>query len=245
VPKIINNIQKWLLEIFFPTFCAGCGKEGQLLCPDCLNKIPIRSGINCFYCGKRLAGETLSCSKCKNKFHSSLEAVFIVSEWESELIKKSIYNLKYLFIKDYSKVLAQITLIFLQKTALIEAIKTDSLLIPVPLHPRRLAWRGFNQAEEIAKIIGQELDIPVLNILERNKYTLPQAEIRDKKDRRKNIASAFRPDKLSPGLLETFKNKNIILIDDVSTTGYTLNECAKAIKPLGFKKIFGLVIARG
>jgi ComF family protein len=243
--KKIEKMQKWMAEIIFPAFCAGCGKEGNLLCPECFNRLPIRSNINCFYCQKRLAGETLSCPKCKRKAHSSLEAIFVASEWEDETIKKVIYGLKYLYIKDYSKVLAQIAIDFLQKTFLKERMASNYFFVPVPLHPKRLAWRGFNQAQEIAQIIGRELDIPVMHLLERSRYTLPQAEIKDKKSRRENIASAFRPGKEYLIIPEAIGNKNAILVDDVSTTGYTLNECAKSLKSFGLKKIYGLVIARG
>ena len=95
-------------------------------------------------------------------------------------------------------------------------------------------------AEEIEK----ELDIPVINnILIRNKHTLPQVKLENSKQRKQNIKQAFSLE-VRPRQLD-FKNKTIILIDDISTTGATLKECTKALKPLKPKKIIGLVIARG
>lgn len=244
--KILKKIQEQAKEILFPAFCLGCGKEGSLLCPECFKKLPIHSSISCFYCGKRLPQDIKICARCRNKHRPSIENIFIASEWEEELIKKAIYDLKYLFISDYSAVLSQIMADFIQKTAINALFEQNSAIIPVPLHPKRLSWRGFNQAEEIAKIVGSKFNIPVLNIIERVRYTAPQAEIKEKSERRRNISSAFRLNKKALlGLPEPIKEKNVLIIDDVSTTGYTLNECARAIKPFGFKSVYGLVIARG
>jgi len=96
----------------------------------------------------------------------------------------------------------------------------------------------------LAEEIEKELDIPVINnILIRNKHTLPQVKLENSKQRKQNIKQAFSLE-VRPRQLD-FKNKTIILIDDISTTGATLKECTKALKPLKPKKIIGLVIARG
>ena len=128
---------------------------------------------------------------------------------------------------------------------------TDELiLIPVPLHGRRLAWRGFNQAEILTKKISGYFNTELnQSLLIRRRYTLPQKEISNQKERVVNIKSAFA---LSPKLNlpnntnnNLIKNKIIILVDDVCTTGSTLEDCARALSPLKPKEIWGLVIARG
>ena len=119
-------------------------------------------------------------------------------------------------------------------------------IMPVPLHSRRLRWRGFNQAKLIAEIISQKLtpgfEIPILDeILIRKKYTRPQMKVKNYLDRQKNIQDSFILNE--PGF-EKVKNKKILLIDDVATTASTLLECARILKENGAKKVFAAVIAR-
>lgn len=117
--------------------------------------------------------------------------------------------------------------------------KKNILIIPVPLHPKRLRWRGFNQSEKIADIIASNLQIPIDSTsLKRIKFKTPQAKLK-KEDRIKNISNNFNwhGNKLN--------QQNIILIDDVTTTGATLNECAKVLKANGAKEVWGLVLANG
>ena len=118
--------------------------------------------------------------------------------------------------------------------------------IPVPLHPRRLRWRGFNQALRLAENISQNLapplKIPVLDILERRKYNKPQMEVKNYQDRLKNVHDLFIIE--SDANLVHVKGKTVCLIDDIATTGATLQECAKVLKEAGAKKVFAAVVAR-
>lgn len=116
----------------------------------------------------------------------------------------------------------------------------------MPLHEKRYAWRSFNQAELLAnklkKVLSQNgLDITFLpGLLFRPKYTKPQMKIHSTEDRKKNIIGNF-------SLNEDFRKKvprKIIIVDDVTTTGATLNECAKVLKRHGAEKVWGLVLAR-
>lgn len=116
----------------------------------------------------------------------------------------------------------------------------NTVLIPVPLHKKRYLWRGFNQAELLAKEIGKRFNLPVLaNVLSRTKNTTPQTQL-NILERKENIQSAFSC--LRPELI--FR-KNILLIDDVCTSGATLEECAKALSCGQPGKIWGLVLAKG
>jgi ComF family protein len=109
----------------------------------------------------------------------------------------------------------------------------------VPLHFRRKAMRGYNQSEILARLIGQKTGLKVLDLLKKAKSTTRQAELSGTK-RRKNLENAFRVKK---GI--DIKNKKIIIVDDVMTTGSTLEECARVLKTAGAKEVWGLVIARG
>jgi predicted amidophosphoribosyltransferase len=195
-----------------------------------------------------------------------LTGVLIAGSWEDLLLRQLIYEYKYRFIRDLSKPLSQILVNFLKTSWLYYYPVDDLILVPIPLHPKRLTWRGFNQAELLSKEISNYLGMPMIKLLERKRSTKPQAEIKKQKERKKNIESAFAlsqkhsslrevPRKRGAEVIPLEKNidegmpllndKIIILIDDITTTGSTLEECAKVLKPLKPKGIWGLVLARG
>lgn len=111
-------------------------------------------------------------------------------------------------------------------------------ICPVPLHTKRLIWRGFNQSTELAKQISRSTNIPVLNTaLVRTRNTKPQTQL-GHKERKENLKNAFAANP------EQIRGKSILLIDDVYTTGATLRECSKAILGAGAAKVDVLVLAR-
>ncbi|MBD3328531.1 ComF family protein, partial [Candidatus Peregrinibacteria bacterium] len=106
-------------------------------------------------------------------------------------------------------------------------------IVPVPLHKKRLRFRGYNQAEILAKQLGD----PQTNIMKRIKYSKPQMEL-SAEARKNNVKNAF-------ACLEQNKNDNpVLLVDDVATTLSTLNECAKVLKSAGYKKVYAICLAR-
>lgn len=149
---------------------------------------------------------------------------------------------KYRFIQDIAPILGAIII----KSVSAHNLPLPDLIIPVPLHQRRLRFRGFNQSSLIAKYVGENItpgfEIPVLeDVLVRHRYTEPQMKIRNHSHRKNNIQNAFSIKKDGK---KTIKNKNIWLVDDVATTGATLFECAKVLKKAGAKEVFALVVAR-
>lgn len=248
----ISKITDFILDLLFPKFCLGCQREGFYVCHQCLAKIEINKFSNCFICGKRTPNNQV-CSSCQRK--TKLTGLLIASSWENLLLRQIIYEYKYRFIKDLSIPLSQLLVIFLNHSGFFTQhlpLDIDSyILIPIPLHRRRLIWRGFNQTELLAKQLNKYLKISMLNnLIIRSRHTSPQMDINNKLERVKNISNAF---KLNPDFKnkpfacerEQVKGKIIILIDDVCTTGSTLEECAKVLKPLKPKEIWGLVLARG
>lgn len=122
-----------------------------------------------------------------------------------------------------------------------EEIKRDRgagwAIVPVPLHPKRQKWRGFNQSAVIGQILSKKIGLDYQEALKRTRYTKPQVELSGK-DRRQNIRNAFSLTKsyiLSP---------NVLLLDDVWTTGSTLKECAYVLKRGGAKKVWAITLAR-
>lgn len=218
------NIKKHLIDLLFPIFCVGCGKEGYFICPDCLKEIPINLKIQ------------------KIRY---IHKLIITSTYTNPIIKKAIHEYKYNFVKELCIPLAELMIERL-KAVITDDLIEKILLVPVPLHKRRLRERGFNQAELLAKQISKAIGIPInTNLLIRKHYSLPQVKIKDAQLRRKNIRKAFELNSKFQVSSFRFHDKIIILIDDVCTTGATLKECAKVLEQLKPNQIWALVLARG
>jgi len=238
---ILKKILSWSLDLILPKYCLGCGKENFYVCESCFNRILILSSANCFSCGHR-SPTGYVCKRCKNKFHPALNGLLVSSEWSDLFLRQIIYKYKYHFIKELADPLAQLMIKFLEANHYKNLLSANTILIPVPLHKKRLIWRGFNQAELLAQKISSRFFIPLnTEVLQRSRDTFPQAEIKNQNNRRNNIRDAFKIVNNSISL----RNKTVILIDDIGTTGSTLEECAKTLKPLKPKEIWGFIIARG
>lgn len=169
------------------------------------------------YClGCKKSGEWL-CDDCLNSIDNY--------SYQNKLLKKAINIYKYKFVKDLAKPLSKLIL---------RKINFDyDYIVPVPLHAKRLRWRGFNQAELLAQQINHK---KTKNFLIKTQKTKPQAELTEKQ-RKQNIKNSFK-------CLANLTNKRILLIDDVETTGSTLRECKKALLQAGVKKVYCLTLAK-
>jgi len=228
-----------LLNLLFPIECAGCGKEDTWLCQDCLLKLPLGRHTDCFFCGKfNPPGST--CVSCAANYH--LDGIFVCADYTDRVIGELVRKLKYSFARELGEVLAQIACRYARKLAAEEKMDKinlrDFIVSPIPLHRKRYNWRGFNQAEIIAEGFARKLGLEYQNTLSRAKHNAPQVKL-DGANRRKNIAGCFAP------LAQKYFGKKILLIDDVATTGSTLNEAARVLKSAGAAKVWGLVIAQG
>lgn len=234
-----RKLKNFLLELFFPQFCLNCGREESWLCQDCQAILEIESWSFCPVCLKRTLDFKVHKNCCQK---TNLTGLFWALSYQNSLVKNLIQKFKYQpFVKELSKplsyfIISHLFLIeFLPKNNL-----RDYILIPVPLDKRRLRWRGFNQAEEIARELSKTLEIPlILNLLSKIKRTRPQTELTEK-ERKESLKGAF----LVKNENEV-KGKKIFLIDDVYTTGATLEECAKVLKEAGAKEVWAIVVARG
>jgi competence protein ComFC len=248
-----NRKQKskdFFLDLLFPKFCLGCQKEGSYLCDDCRALLDI-SEFNYCLCENNPqtlppAGKQGKCDRCKGKNLSGL--YFALPYKEKQLTKKLIHQFKYPpYLKDLSKTLASLIvehLVLSGKNT--DDIWQNSVLIPVPLSKKKFRERGYNQSEELAKELSQVLQIPVLSdILIKTKSTSPQMKLK-KEEREKNLLNAFSIKKnCTTSDVERFSGKKIFLVDDVYTTGSTMQECAKVLRESGAKSVWGICIARG
>ncbi len=123
----------------------------------------------------------------------------------------------------------------------IERSRTSIIIIPIPLSRKRLRQRGYNQSELLGKFLSDKLSVKISsNVLYKTRETISQVEIKDRSKRLKNLQGAFEVK--NP---ETIKNKSVILIDDIITTGATMAEASRVLKKAGAKKVIGLVVAKG
>ncbi len=245
----------WLLELIFPIRCLGCGGFGNYVCRRCLRAISIKKNFECIGC-KRSTPFGQTCYLCAKI--NSVDQLLIVADYKNLLVEKILKFLKYKFISDLERPLSILMKKYLKwltldkKFNVFEANNPQAqraeqssydgpLLIPVPLHSRRLNWRGFNQSELFVKELADTFQMEMANdAIERTGNAVPQADIKKREERLKNLNGIFR---IKNGI--RIAGREILLIDDVCTTGATLNECAKVLKANGASKVVALVIARG
>ncbi|HYU64767.1 MAG TPA: phosphoribosyltransferase family protein [Candidatus Paceibacterota bacterium] len=167
-----------------------------------------------------------------------------MSNYDHPLISKLITYYKYKFIEDIADPLVRLTKKYLKQLSKhknFSLFESNPLIISVPLSQRRLNWRGFNQSELIAKSIADFFQLRFNpGILHRTKSVTSQVMIADRDKRLQNVKGVFACSNSS-----LIQNQTIIIIDDICTTGATLNECARILKANGAKNVIGLVIARG
>ncbi len=226
--KFLKKIGLKLLDLFLPIECVNCQTEGVYLCDACFEKLKINNPED---------SKILSA----NLKTPNLDAVWIAGNYEDLLLKKLIIKYKYNFLEPLHKPLSLFLKNFwknylLSSSQIID--KNNFLIIPIPLSKKRLKWRGFNQAELLAINFCSYFNYSLSLNLKKIKNRPPQVSLNEK-EREKNLQSvfAFKDKRL--------EEKNILLIDDVTTTGATLNEAAIILKKAGAKRVEALVLAKG
>lgn len=241
--SLLKKIPNFIADALFPVRCIGCEKIDKFICEKCLKKIPQKSSQICPICEKESTLNGNVCQLCKKVDSNYLDRLFVISDYKNHLLSKAVHLLKYNFIADLATPLGTLGAETITKFS---NFPTPDIIIPVPLHKRRLRWRGFNQSELLAKQISKKLmpNFELLvstDILLRKNYSKPQMKIKDSITRAQNIKNCFQIDRKKSKFL---KQKNILLIDDICTTGSTLNECAKELKRFHPKSISAVVLAR-
>jgi len=218
------------LDLLFPPRCVGCGRVGAWLCADCLDQIPRVEPPFCTRCGDKATDDGL-CARCQT---SPLQIDCIRSAVYFEgTLRQAVHWLKY----RGRTALAQPMGGLLAEYWMQHPMPAD-VVVPVPLHADRLRERGYNQAallaREMAGRAGLAMDEQTLT---RQRSTSPQTEL-DAKQRKQNVHDAFR----CSG--EGLAGKQVLLIDDVCTTGATLEACAVALCAGGARSVQALTLAR-
>ena len=224
--------------MLFPSRCPICDKVrpigGGKICIHCEKTLSIVTTPFCMKCGKALEDETREyCKDCStvNHEYNQGRAVFLYPS-----IRKSVYRLKYKNRKEYAEYLgwkmAQVCGKALKEWA-------PDALVPVPLHDKRMQKRGYNQAELLAKELGKYLHIPVnTSLVKRERNTKPQKAL-DITGRQNNLKNAFKIKQ------NNVKLKTIVIIDDIYTTGSTIDAIARELKAAGIQRVYYVALAIG
>lgn len=230
----------FFLDLVFPFSCVGCKAKKTLLCDACASLIPLRSEHKCPLCRKHTTPYGKVCPDCLGR--SPLDGIFAASRYENPILSATIHLHKYRCIKELSEPLGDL---------LVEAVRASDIplpdtITPVPLHAWRLRWRGFNQSELLARRLCERLSppvfIPLVHGVQRHRFTRPQMSIKNARERHTHILGAFQWDENISK--ESIAGKTVWVVDDVATTGSTLQEIARVLKEAGAAKVFGIVLAQ-
>lgn len=209
----MDKFKSFVLDLLFPRFCLSCRKEGAYLCDDCFALLDVSQHQYC------LCQKPKRTAKCPDCFHKSLDGLYSAVPYQNKLIQLLIGKFKDTpFVKDMGQTLSAVIANHFQ---LLDKPPdfTGFTVVPVPLDKKRLHWRGFNQAEEIAKELAPALSLPLnKNILGKNKDGF--------------ICNGQPPVK-------------VLLIDDTYVTGATLEKASLTLKTAGTEQVFAAVVARG
>ena len=229
------SLLKYLINYFLPEVCPNCRKElleEDFLCKNCMGEIAANEGEVCSCCGSRLDMVLDICSKCiKEDQHLWTSSVCVFAM--NKAIHDIILNFKYKNEIELFPFLAQKISEKIQN----EGLKFE-LITAVPLHFMKYFLRGYNQSVLLAKKVSKLTNTTYGTLLIRNKYTKTQTSLSGE-ERRKNLQNVFLAKKRA-----IIKNKDILLIDDVYTTGSTLRSASKALIDAGASKVTILVLAR-
>ena len=239
VKPLLSKLARVALDLVFPIHCAGCGREGGILCAECADGLDKLTQPYCLVCAA--PDVTGVCRWCR-QFPRGFDSLRSPFRFKG-LVRDAIHRLKYKGERTAAGPLAGLMTKYLElrfgsrSPGTLWPPSVDAL-VPAPLHPSRLRSRGYNQSALLAQEIGKRLDLLVReDLLVRVRNTRPQVETQSPQERRDNVAGSF--------VCRTgAEDLTVLLIDDVATTGSTLSECATALKAAGAVQVYALTLAR-
>ncbi|VVA43286.1 Phosphoribosyltransferase [Candidatus Roizmanbacteria bacterium] len=224
----------FLIDLLFPKFCLGCGYIGIYLCQSCQDKLKPIALDTCLYCKKpSLFG--LTHPNCTKKL--DVDGVLVIYHY-NPILKRIIKNIKYrLAVQVWQEFYKIIEPQAVTKLGFYKRLSTDFVIQPIPLSKNKYNERGFNQAKFISVYFQKYLHFLIVDLLIRKKETTSQAQLKNKKTRYLNTRGVFTSLRCP--------YPNVILVDDVVTSGSTVREAAKTLKRAGAKKVYVLALAKG
>ena len=236
---MLLNIWKKVLDSLYPRRCPICHEiirgKSTTVCQSCVKKLPILKEPRCKKCSKPIDNpETEYCFDCQHKKHYFDEGYAILLY--NAKMQESMAYFKFQGRREYGEFYAKL----LMKVAR-QIIKRWQIevLLPVPIHRARISTRGYNQTEIIGRVLSKGLSIPIqTNLIKRVKNTKAQKEL-NISERKENVRDAFVISQ------EVSNYRQILIIDDIYTTGSTIDEIAKELQKMGVKKVFFLTVCIG
>lgn len=226
-------MQRWggrLLDLVFPTRCVSCKRVNQVFCSTCLATVQTVPSPVCPRCGNPLVSARTACLHCSARppVITRIQSVC----WHEGALRDALLALKYAHRREVALPLAQ-----LFGDTFSSSNENFDFVTSVPLHPAREQERGYNQAELLAQHAAAARRLPYLRVLRRTRATADQIGL-DAPARRANVAGAFTADP------SQCAHKTVLIIDDVCTTGATLNACATALFQVNARAVYGMTVAR-
>ena len=244
--SVLISAKNLILDILFPPICLNCRKHLETrttqLCENCHSSIKLNSAFFCPICRARLAENKKICH------FDSQYLLAAAGNYDDPILQNLIHCFKYRKMDFLAPILGELLIKYLNSlnpkfrilnSCLPTGMAKFLIAVPVPLYFFREKSRGFNQAELLAKVVARHFNLPLIDALKKTKNNEPQAKCKDAEKRAANVADCFKIK--NP---ENIKGKNIILIDDVFTSGATMTEAVKILKQNGAKKIIALVLAK-
>lgn len=230
-----------IADVIAPRVCVGCEDEGSWLCASCAAGVEQDPNVCCIGCG-RLSRFGATCDRCRRDF--PLRGVVAIANYRDSSVQQLIHMVKYASARDAADAFAVLIRDAFERTA-IATLRTeigdDPLLVPIPLHWRRFAERGFNQSTCIAEVVAASGWGTIVSdgVFRRRKCSLPQATLPNTR-RFTNVEDAFTC--ADPSAVA---GRSVVLVDDVVTTGATMAACARELRRVGAGGVWGFAIARG
>ncbi len=227
---IVASWRGQLLDLLFPARCVHCHRIGESLCPSCRSQIQLVTPPYCHRCGASLPQAQAPCIRCRvHPFQLDQNRAVAYHEG---VLREAIHSFKYRRRAELAVPLAGLLQQHMQEWA-----PPVDVVTAVPLHPARQRQRGYNQAELLARALAVGISLPYVQGVHRLRATADQVGL-DARTRRENVRGAFGAEG------DVFRGRRVLLVDDVCTTGATLDECAGALKAQGAREVYGLTVAR-
>jgi len=227
----LARLAQALLDVLFPPRCVACGKQGAFLCPGCREAMPRALPPRCPLCWQpERRGEACGrCARTRPAFAGARSLYLFQGP-----VREAVHALKYNHLSALARPMGELIAAYLKT----EELPVD-LVVPVPLFGRRRRVRGYNQSALLARELARLDGLPLAERgLSRRRDTPPQARSVDAEARRRNVAGAFAANG------RRVEGRRVLLIDDVMTTGATLDACAQALREGGAASVWALTFAR-
>ncbi len=239
--SVVGRTLTWFKDALFPRVCVGCGNKSAWCCPACFASLTFRRLLVCPSCD--VPSELGAfCTTCRGDHE--LVGLWSAQPYGNPIVRAMVRAIKYDGLTELIPTLGELMFAALRGFALPptwhQMPRQRWFLTPVPLYWRRARERGFNQAELLAAYVGKRTQLQSAHVLERIRQTEPQSELNQDEARLKNVSGAFR---LAAGA--NLVGNAYILVDDVYTSGATMEECARVLIKAGAAEVWGLTAAKG